>query len=369
VYHIVNACFVGRFGLADYTLSLARSIQTHCRSTIVSAQDFDYPAVPFSGEVIRAFRRSRHYPVDLVRFVVRMVKLRPDVVLFQSLLKVAFIDALAARLLRRFGIRVATTVHDVLPHYPRPWSRIELSFFYRSFDRLVAHSNAAQRQLRQMGVRAPILVVPHGQYDIYRISGITTEQARRKLPGLAADDFVVLFFGRIDTRKGIAELLTFVENQPPGGRLRLLLAGADGVSADDPALGARLRRLAASECCVARIERIPFDEVENYFSAADVVVLPYLEGTTSGVLKLAMAFGKPVVATDVGDVPETVEPGTGVVISHRRVVEELGPALARVRDDYATFARACLNVSEKYGWKSIGDRYARFLTEGLEQRH
>ena len=64
--HIVNVCFVGRFGLADYTLSLARALARHARSTIVTARDFDYPHVPFDGEVERLFRRSRHYPLDVL---------------------------------------------------------------------------------------------------------------------------------------------------------------------------------------------------------------------------------------------------------------------------------------------------------------
>ena len=63
----------------------------------------------------------------------------------------------------------------------------------------------------------------------------------------------------------------------------------------------RLEKAKSYSNCLIVDRRIDFQDVEKYFSAADIIALPYLEGTTSGVLKLALAFGKPVVATNVGD--------------------------------------------------------------------
>lgn len=363
--HIVNACFVGRYGLADYTLSLARALHEHCRSTIVTAVDFDYPQVEFSGEVVRLFRRTRHYPLDLWRFLRRMLALSPDVLVFQAPLKLPLLDAVVARLLRASGIRVATTVHDVLPHYPRAWSRAEYRFFYRSFDRLVAHSDDALQRLRALGIDAPILVVPHGEYDIYRLSGLERHEARARIGGLGDDDFVALFFGRIDERKGIAELLDFAEALDPGSPTKLIVAGFNAIDASNSTLRARFDASAKLAQCRVVANGVPFQQVELYFAAADVVLLPYLEGTTSGVLKLAMAFGKPVIATDVGDVPETVNSDAGIVISHRHMSEELAPAMQHMQQHYEQFRRRWQAAREPYAWSGIGQRYFEFLSDGL----
>ena len=53
-------------------------------------------------------------------------------------------------------------------------------------------------------------------------------------------------------------------------------------------------------------KRIGNDEVGIFFDTASIVVLPYLEATQSGVIPLAFAYSKPVVATDVGSLSEVV---------------------------------------------------------------
>ncbi|MBI4810031.1 MAG: glycosyltransferase, partial [Ignavibacteriales bacterium] len=50
----------------------------------------------------------------------------------------------------------------------------------------------------------------------------------------------------------------------------------------------------------------PNKQVATYFSSADVVVLPYLSETQSGITQIAYNFDKPVIATNVGGLAEVV---------------------------------------------------------------
>jgi len=60
---------------------------------------------------------------------------------------------------------------------------------------------------------------------------------------------------------------------------------------------------------------VPNEEMDLYFSAADVVVLPYLQATQSGVVQIAFGFEVPVITTNVGGLPETVRDGDlGLVV-------------------------------------------------------
>ncbi len=71
-------------------------------------------------------------------------------------------------------------------------------------------------------------------------------------------------------------------------------------------------------------------EVAQLFLDADVVALPYVEASQSGVLNVAAAFGKPVVVTDVGELRATVEPnGLGLVVPPRDP-QALAEALVRL---------------------------------------
>jgi glycosyltransferase involved in cell wall biosynthesis len=60
---------------------------------------------------------------------------------------------------------------------------------------------------------------------------------------------------------------------------------------------------------------VPNEEVQDYFSAADLVVQPYVSATGSGIVQTAFAFDKPVIATEVGSLPEIIEDGkTGYLV-------------------------------------------------------
>ena len=107
--------------------------------------------------------------------------------------------------------------------------------------------------------------------------------------------------------------------------------------------------------------RIPMEEVQNFFAAADIVALPYLEGTTSGVLKLAFAFGKPVVATDVGDLSENIAPGMGELIPVHNVAGELARTVVSMRANYSRYLHSSARYRSRYAWLGIANQYANFL--------
>jgi glycosyltransferase involved in cell wall biosynthesis len=106
---------------------------------------------------------------------------------------------------------------------------------------------------------------------------------------------------------------------------------------------------------------IPMEVVQHYFTLAHVVILPYLEGTTSGVVKLAMAFGKPIIATDVGDFSETLNDWSGLLIKVDDVTLNLVEAIKKIRTDYATLM-VDLNINKsKYQWDQITECHINYL--------
>ncbi len=355
---IMVVSFTGDSGLTDYSASLCNELRRHAQVELVTAQSFDREKYKPAYPVTQLFRRTRHFPVDFWRFVWHVVRTRPDVLLLQSWLKYPAFELPWVLFFRSLGITVALTVHDLLPHYPKPWSRSLLRRFYSSFDGLIVHSEAQLQGLREMGVNRAALVVPHGIYDIFNTLNLQRDQARALLPDLRKDAYVVLFFGHLDERKGLVEFVEAAEllrTRAPG--VQMVIAGkSDG----RPAVEAALQRARERGGLVVHEGRIAHEDVQKYFAACDLVALPYLEGTTSGVMKLAMAFKRPVVCTEIGDFVESLKHWPGLPIPHADLAAALcdGVIAAQASKDLA--ART-LAVSETFTWPSIAGQYAQFL--------
>lgn len=353
-------CFTGTSGLTDYAVSLARALGN--RSRLVTSSLLPSRFRQLGIEVVTPFRRSRQYPVDMLRFGHGVLQRRPEWMLWQGPLKLPLVDGLVARYLRWRGVRCAVTVHDVLPHYPRPWSRATFGFYYRSFERVIVHSQAALKGVRDLGVHAPAMVVPHGVYDLFCLTNVAGSQARLQVPGLLPGRVVVLFFGHLETRKGLFEFLEAARLLRGDPRFQFLISGASSLSVADSARLQEHATLAGN--VVLHTRRIPFEEVELHFGGSDIVALPYLEGTTSGVLKMAIAFGKPVVASAVGDLPEEIPVNAGLCVP-------LGPdfsarfaaALTQVADEIGRWREGMAVVGARLQWPVIAGQIEAFLNE------
>ena len=354
--------FTGDSGLSDYSVSLARALAYSETVTMVTAKSLPARFDTFGFSVERVFRRTRHYPLDIFRFFSGVLHRKPDWVLLQGPLKFVLIDAIVIRMLRIFGVRMCVTVHDVLPHYPKAWSKAEYGFYYRSFNRVVVHSKAALTGVRALGVKTNILVVPHGIYDIFNITGINQKEARNIIGQINQNDFVVLFFGHLEPRKGLLEFLDAAKAMKDHHDIKFILAGGNSLANHAPTYAKHLEAARTMPNVLIHDSRIPFENVENYFAASDVVALPYLEGTTSGVLKLALAFGKPVVATRVGDFPEQVPDGAGLIIENNsNIALELCKAICTIKNSNYLFSTAMINAGQDSQWPDIATRLVSHL--------
>ena len=110
---------------------------------------------------------------------------------------------------------------------------------------------------------------------------------------------------------------------------------------------------------------MPNEEIPLYFAAADLVMIPYLSATQSGIVQIAYAFDKPVVATKVGGIPEVVrQDATGFLVEPGDA-EAIGGAVRSyfLSADRAEMRAAIAEESYKYSW----DRMVETIEKAREE--
>jgi glycosyltransferase involved in cell wall biosynthesis len=199
---------------------------------------------------------------------------------------------------------------------------------------------------------------PHPTYADFAGQDVPPAAAAKHELGLTGKR-VLLFFGFVRAYKGLDVLLQALDALEAGAGYHLVVVGEFYEDAQKYRQSLETLERRGQLTLVDRY--VPNEEVPLFFSAADLVVVPYLSATQSGVIQMAYAFGKPVVASAVGGIPEVVEDGaTGYLVPPG----EPGPLAAAVRRyfegaEHERFAAAIARERDKYSWTRMVETIER----------
>jgi glycosyltransferase involved in cell wall biosynthesis len=294
----------------------------------------------------RLFKMGEHVP-DMLRY--RRHAERADLVHWQWL----SVEQLDAWLVAPKRPRVLTA-HNVIAHEERPGQAAARRRLLRAMDAVVVHSEHGREQAARLGADPErVRVIPHGAFEY-----LTRQEGELPLPDklAAVQGPVVLFFGLVREYKGVDVLLRAWRSV--GGDAELWIVGMPRVDM------APLRALAP-----ARVRFVPHFvgdlELPAYFRRADLVVLPYRDADQSGVLYTALAFGKPLVLSDVGGFGEV---GAGRLVPPGDE-EALGQAIRELLADSEARAQladaAARAAAGPYSWDAVAQRTLALYRELL----
>ena len=160
-------------------------------------------------------------------------------------------------------------------------------------------------------------------------------------------------------------LLEAFARLPEGSRWRLVVAGEAWAGLGE-ALSAQVEALGLGDRVQLKLGWAPEPEVEQLLSAADVLVLPYRNGTQSAVAPMALSRGLPVLATDVGGLGEVVEDGVSGLLVEPGSPQVLADALMKLESGTLEFlAAGALASSNRWTWAGYAEAIEG-LVETLE---
>lgn len=251
------------------------------------------------------------------------------------------------------GCRVVWTIHNTVSHNAK-FPRVELWIqqkLIRLVHSVIVHNRAALEEVSTAYRfdKDKASVIPHGHYrNIYK-PAIEATQARSVL-GLPEQGRVYLNLGMLKPYKGIESLLRTWSKQE--GNRTLLIVG----KAQNEEYGrALLQQAQAIPSVILRNGFVEDDQLHLYFSAADVVLLPFNKILTSGSLILAMSYGKPVIAPNIGSISETLGEATTLLYDSKDLGGLSKAIEASANTCLKTIERQVVAACDRLSWRYIAE--------------
>jgi D-inositol-3-phosphate glycosyltransferase len=266
---------------------------------------------------------------------------------------------------RKGGKQIMAVIDNFISHERRPGDLLLTKYFFRYCTMAITQSSSVEKSLREVYPTLPQVMSPHPTYENFG-AAIPRDQARAKL-GVTAPK-VILFFGFVREYKGLHRLLAAmpaIASRVPDVHLYVV---GEFFDSPEPYL-AQIRDGGVGDHITIHDAYVSNEEVADWFSIADMVVMPYVSATNSGIVMIAYNFGVPAIVTDVGSLSEVVLDGqTGFVLADA-APETIASAVERMYqgDTIERFSRNIADERKKYTWDAFAEAFEK-LVERVQSR-
>lgn len=256
---------------------------------------------------------------------------------------------------------VVFVCHNVFPHERFPLDKFLTRLVLSGGRHFVVHAKEEGEELEKIKKNPDYTVTPHPTYNMFRFENMTRKQAREKL-GIGETEKILLFFGFVREYKGLKHLLRAMPMiMEEVQEVRLLVVGDfDGNREEYEEL---IRTLRIGERIKVIDGYTPDKEVEKYFAACDLVLLPYESATQSGIVQIAFGFERPVIVSRVGGLPEVVKDGETGYVTKPCAPEELADKVKQFfREGRAEeFEENIKKEAARFSWERMGEVLEAFF--------
>jgi len=263
-----------------------------------------------------------------------------------------------ATLIRRFTrAKILFICHNVIEHESNKVNRLCTELVLRKGDYFIAHSADDLKNLRRIKPDANAKQSFHPTYEVFHSRSISKKEARRLLE---INGNTILFFGFIRPYKGLSYLIEAMPRIIEQVDVRALVIGEFWEGEEK--YREQIKKLGLEGKIRIFNKYIPNEEVELYFAASDLVVLPYVSATGSGIVQAAFGCNKPVVTTKVGCLPEVIDDGrTGYLVpprDSRAIADAVVSFYAEEKEE--EFRQNILKQRETFSWDRLVETIESF---------
>ena len=361
---LIGPTYPFRGGISHYTTLLFRHLKKKGHDTLFISFSRQYPKVLFPGKTDKDPSEKpigeagvlplidSMNPITWVNAALRIIRGRAELVILQwwvSFWAPQFWTI--STLVRLFSqAKILYLCHNLVEHESRWVDKILTRMVLSTGDLFIVHSEEERRDLLTMFPEARIQKSPHPTYEVFNFKRFESKRVKEEY-GLKGN--IILFFGFVREYKGLRYLIEALPQVLSEIDVTLLVVGEFWRDKDKYL---RLIKEKNVESAVVIVDKyVPNEEIGSYFSAADLVVQPYISATGSGVIQTAFGFNKPVIATKVGSLSEVVQDGKTGFLVPPRDPDGLASAILRFfrEDKSEEFSNKIREESHRFSWEKM----------------
>lgn len=313
---ILGSAYPLRGGLAAYNERLASEFLAEGHEVIIYTFSLQYPGILFPGKTqyadweapenldIRVKVNSVN-PLNWIKIGLELKSLKPDILIFKYWIPfMAPCFGTIARIVKGNKVtKVISILDNIIPHEKRPGDTVLSRYFSKAMDAFVGMSQSVLNDLNTFDTKKPRAFNPHPLFDNFG-KRLTKSEAAKAI-GLSEGGKYLLFFGFIRAYKGLDLLLhAMADERIKEMGVKCIVAGE--FYEDEERYHKIIADNKLEDSIILKTDFIPNDEVNRFFSIADMVVQPYKSATQSGVTQIGYHFEVPMLVTDVGGLKEII---------------------------------------------------------------
>jgi glycosyltransferase involved in cell wall biosynthesis len=191
----------------------------------------------------------------------------------------------------------------------------------------------------------------HPTYSVFSEYAVYGKEEAKEILHIEKGKSVLLFFGLIRPYKGLEYLIYAMLEIVKHKKDCMLLIVGEFYEPKEKYI-TLINSLEIDENVMVIDQYINNEDVPLYFCCADVIVLPYVEASQSGIIQIAFGLGKPVITTNAGGLPEVVEDGKTGFIVEKKSSQRLAEAVIKYYAEQceSPFRQEIKNRSHTFSW-------------------
>ena len=358
----------GHGGMDYYDLSLCEGIQKAGGSPVLITSDYLNLSQTYPFPILTYFEKVFSEPSTIQKILKHVKYLIKSIRFVKSeKIKIVHFHFFQFTLLELFnltisflaGLKIVATIHDVKSFSSRD-NRFLKKMIFRYLNKIIVHNQTSLRSIVNYdpNLKKKCKTIHHGNF-VNQIKKPTSEESRKYLK-LDPNIPVLLFFGQIKKVKGLDILLramTILKKQEKP----VLLVIAGKVWKDDfQKYDSYIRENELDEWIVKHIRYIPNDQVDYYYNACDLVVLPYKKIYQSAVLLMAMSYNKPVIVSKIGGMTEIISDSVNGYTFETGNANDLADRIQKIISNLEISQQIADKgfqyVLENYNWDTAGHK-------------